>query len=311
MRTLYDDGGDGGGGTGDGGSAEAAAAAAAAKAAGGELPDGAFKLDAWRTSLPEDIRENAALLKYDNLEQGARAFIGAQSLMGKSPDQIMDRPASGDAEGRRSAVTTLGALPAEIADFKLEPLKGENIPEWLGTEKPLSVGFHAKAHELGLFPDQAQAVYGWFAKTMIETEAQQEAEKAVTADTNARALEGKWGLDGFDQKLAAANFAIDKLGGEELRQAIDMANLGTNPLLLDAFQKVGFMLAEDSSGGGGEVNFGAGGDVSGGLRAEANTLIAISIDQKKNTTERREAAEQAQIKLAQADKLDKGRQKTV
>ena len=301
MRILYDDPAPG---TGD---------PAPGTGEPGKLPDGAFLAADWRNALPEDIRGNAALLKYENLEQGARAFIGAQHLMGKSPDQIMDRPKAGDMEARRTAVTTLGGLPVledgKTGDFKLAAHSADNVPDWLEADKPLGAGFLSQAHTLGLFPDQAQAVYGWFVNTMMETEKQQSANDAVQAEINARALEGKWGTGKFDQNLAAANFAIDKLGGEELRKAIDEANLGTNPLLLDAFQKVGFMLAEDTTGaGGGEPNFGAG-DVSGGLRTEANALIAISIDQKKTTTERREAAEQAQLKLAQAEKLDRERQK--
>ena len=131
----------------------------------------------------------------------------------------------------------------------------------------------------------------------------------MVAETNARSLEAKWGTGKFDQNLAAANFAIDKLGGEELRNAIDEANLGTNPLLLDAFQKVGFMLAEDTAGAGGdEPNFGTG-DVSGALRTEASSLVAISIDQNKTVTERREAADAAQVKFAEADKIEVARRK--
>ena len=298
MRILYDDAGDGGGqasdtsDTGDSGGSQAAN---------------------WRQGLPEDIRENAALIKYENLEQAGRAFIGAQALMGKSPDQIMDRPKPGDMDARRTAISTLGGLPAledgKVGDFKLAAHPVDNVPEWLGAEQPLGVGFLSQAHKLGLMPDQAQSVYGWFVETMMETSKQEEAKDAVSAETNARELEAKWGTGKFDQNLAAANFAIDKLGGEELRAAIDGANLGTNPLLLDAFQKVGFMLAEDTSGaGGGEPNFGTG-DVSGGLRTEANAFVAISIDQKKTSTERREAADAAQVKFAEADRLDVARRK--
>lgn len=315
MRILYDDGGtgdQGGGGTGDQGGGGTGDQGGGGTGGTGKLPDGAFTADAWREALPEDIRGHASLVKYENLEQGARAFIGAQHLMGKSPDQIMDRPAAGDMEARRSAMTTLGALPAledgKAGDFKLVAHAAEGIPEWLGTDQPLSTGLIAQGHKLGLMPDQVQSVYGWFVESMLETQKLQQDEEAVAAETNARSLEAKWGTGKFDQNLAAANFAIDKLGGEELRNAIDGANLGTNPLLLDAFQKVGFMLAEDTSGSGGEPNFGTG-DVSGGLRSEANDLIAISIDHTKTDRERQTAADAAQAKLAQATKLDEARQK--
>ncbi len=325
MRTLYDDAGGAGGGAGDGagggsgdGGGQAGGGAGDGQAGGGQgdqggLPAGAFKAEAWRDALPEDIRGHASLAKYENLEQGARAFIGAQALMGKSPDQIMDRPKAGDMDARRTAITTLGGLPAledgKTGDFKLAAHPGDDVPEWLGTDQALSVGLVDQGHKIGLMPDQVQAVYSWFVSTMMESQKTQEAEAVVAAETNARSLEAKWGTGKFDQNLAAANFAIDKLGGEELRTAIDEANLGTNPLLLDAFQKVGFMLAEDTSGaGGGEPNFGTG-DVSGSLRSEANDLIAISIDHTKTDRERRGAADAAQVKLAQATKLDEDRQK--
>ena len=320
MRILYDDGGDGGG-TGDQGGGgqqgDQGGGGTGDQGGGGSggLPAGAFKADAWRDALPEDIRGHASLAKYGNLEEGARAFIGAQHLIGKSPDQIMDRPKAGDMEARRTAMTTLGALPAlengKTGDFKLAAHAPEGIPEWLGIDQSMSVGLVEQAHKLGFMPDQVQGLYGWFVDTMMATEKQQADEAVVSAETDARSLENMWGTGKFDQNLAAANFAIDKLGGEELRNAIDGANLGTNPLLLDAFQKVGFMLAEDTSGGGGEPNFGTG-DVSGGLKSEANDLIAISIDQTKTSKERRDAAEAAQAKFAQAQKLDDARkQKSV
>lgn len=314
MRILYDDAGAAGGGTGDGAAGGTGDGAAGDQGGGagdqGGLPAGAFKSEAWRDALPEDIRGHASLAKYDNLEQGARAFIGAQHLIGKSPDQIMDRPKAGDMDARRSAMNTLGALPAlengKVSDFKLAAA-GENIPEWLDPAQKMSVGLVDQGHKIGMMPDQVQSMYGWFVESMMGAQAEQETLDATNAETDARNLEAKWGTGKFDQNLAAANFAIDKLGGEELRNAIDGANLGTNPVLLDAFQKVGFMLAEDTSGGG-EPNFGAG-DVTGGLRSEANDLIAISIDHTKTDKERRDAAEAAQVKLAQAVKLDEARNK--
>ncbi len=92
MRRLYDDaGGDAGGGTGDqggGGTGDQGGGGTGDQGGAGKLPDGAFTVDAWRDALPEDIRGHASLAKYENLEQDGRAFVGAQHLIGKSPDQI-------------------------------------------------------------------------------------------------------------------------------------------------------------------------------------------------------------------------------
>lgn len=195
----------------------------------------------WRDSLPDDLKSDTSLSKYNTLEDAARAFGHAQRLVGRPTDQIVELPKNGDADGRRRVLERLG-LPKE--PYALQPPEG--APEQLGADAPLTKVFTEAAYANGVLPDQAQAIYESVAQSLGADLAEQEKQLNARLATNEAELKTKWG-EAYDQKIAAATYGTDKLG---LREVLEETGMAAEPVVLEAMARVGEMLAEAGTGDG-------------------------------------------------------------
>lgn len=298
MRALYDGegGGDGGTGAGAGGSGNSllggAGAGGSGGAAGGKSDAGGsgdggsegFKLpDNWdyRTALPENLRTGVAS-KYASLADLVTGAENAQKLIGKPIERLVEIPPNADPETRRGVLSKLG-LPEKIEDYKVSaPKKGG---DFVDVSKPAFAKLREAAHGLGILPDQLQGLVEVIGES---TQAGYDATVAAGNEkhaTNIKALQTELG-ETFDKTVADANLGIMRIGGQELVDAINGAQMGTDPVLLKAFAKVGAMLAED--GGGGDKDTGGDGPLNPSqIRGQATELIQQAIDEK-NPVKRRE-----------------------
>lgn len=301
MRALYDGegGGDGGagnsgagaGGTLLGGKGSAGGAGASDGGAGANAGAGGseFKLpDNWdyRTALPENLRAGVAA-KYQNLGDLVSGFENAQKLIGKPTERLVEIPPNADAETRRNVLSRLG-LPERVEDYKLAaPKVGA---DFVDVSKPAFAKLATAAHGLGILPDQLQGLLEVIGES---TQAGYDATVAAGNEkhaNNIKALQTELG-ETFDKTVADANLGIMRIGGQELIDALNGAQMGTDPVVLKAFAKVGAMFAED----------GGGGDKDGvdntpmnphQLRSQATELLQKAIEEK-NPMKRRELENQA------------------
>lgn len=308
MRALYDGEGNGNSGGGSAGSAGAgnngtllgggvpggagAGASGSDGSAGGNGggPDaGAFKLpDNWdyRTALPENLRAGVAA-KYQNLGDLVTGFENAQKLIGKPTERLVEIPPNADAETRRNVLSRLG-LPERVEDYKLAaPKVGA---DFVDVSKPAFAKLATAAHGLGILPDQLQGLLEVIGES---TQAGYDATVAAGNEkhaNNIKALQTELG-ETFDKTVADANLGVMRIGGQELVDALNGAQMGTDPVVLKAFAKVGAMFAED----------GGGGDKDGvdntpmnphQLRSQATELLQKAIEEK-NPMKRRELENQA------------------
>ncbi len=292
MRIFYDEaaGGEAGGGE-AGGEAGGGTGGEAGGTVEVKLPEGAFMADNFREALPEDIRSHASLAKIENLESLGRSFVNAQQMIGKDPSRLVEIPTDDKPEEMRAVLTKLGA-PADASGYTLTPTDG--APEWLGVDQEMSKGFLEHAAKEGLLPSQTQNTYKWFTEIMAGAAKTAETKSLAEADTNIRQLEAEFG-GAFDQKIAIANHAIDKLGGEDLRNVLNDASLGANPVVLKAFIGAGALMAEDSAGDGG-----GGGDFGSRLspdeaRSKGKALLEQASKSGVDQMERRRLNEEAQV----------------
>lgn len=305
WRWFYDEGGTGA--SGDGGAAEGAAGgtggeggsgATGTGAGGGEgtpsLPEGAIFLKDWKNEIPEAIRGSNDFANVKSIGELASVMQSARTLVGVDPTRTFTLPSSEtDVDGRRQVLTKLG-LHENIDDFKL------NLPDGVAADAPIVKGFHEKAFEIGVLPDQAQGLFDWFGGLAKEA-ADADLKKAETTHAeNITALKAEWG-PAHDQNLAAANLAISRLGGDDLLSAINEAGMGTHPMLLKALSTVGKLMAEkgvgDLSGEDGMATFDGQKDIPA-LKAKAHELLGKAINEK-NPSEQKRLRDEAQALLTQ------------
>ena len=200
----------------------------------------------WGASLPEDLRGNETLAKYNSLEAAARGLAGAVKLIGERPENLVKLPAGGDAEATRAVLQKLG-LPDKLDDrYNLSAFEGAG--EGLSPSGDLAQVFKAASFEAGILPGQMQAVYekvgqmiqGLNTDNAAKIEAKEAADMEVLQKTFGGAL---------DDTLTRADIVAGHFG---LAKELNAAGLGTNPGVVKLLSTV-FPLIQEASGGGRET----------------------------------------------------------
>ena len=224
-----------------------------------EVPAPAPAPATWHASLPEDLRGNASLMKFDDVETLARSYVSAAGLIGKDPNSIIEVPK--DDAGRLGAYRKLGALD-KPEGYKFKEHAHERA-------KPLGPLLAKVAAENGLHPSQAQKIYDAVAGHVVQGASDDTTKLDAQHAANVEALKGVWPADKFDERVRTANAGLAKLetaaglgegGSARLMEKLNKAGLGTDPDIMRALAVVGDLTAEDSSvpargGGGGTGGF--------------------------------------------------------
>lgn len=198
----------------------------------------------WRDGLPEDIRSLQTLEKFKDESEMismpvnvARSYIAAEQLIGRDKIPVPKTP-----EEWESAYTRLGR--PDTPELYTLPVV-ETLPKELKTAvEEDAKWFRKEAHGLGLNGKQATELFSKFSGRVVE-----QIQKSNTADEGAKAeaeavLRGEFGTK-YDGKMILANRAIHEFGGKELSNLVETAKIGSNPVLIKAFAKIGGMIAED------------------------------------------------------------------
>lgn len=300
MLRFNDEAGTGEGGGEDGGQDSllngggSAGGSAGAEGNPPALPEGTFLLKDFKAALPEEMRKNEGLGKINTLEDMTRSYLAAQRMIGRDPASLIELPKpDAKLEERLAVLGKLGA-PEKEDGYKLALPEGtpEALTKALAMDTDLGKAVLAAAVQTKMLPEQLQAVYGVMGKFLGEAMTQMSTQTETDHATNINTLKTEAG-GAFDDWVNAATFGIQKVGGNELRDILNGAGLGTNPTVVKAFVQVGKLLAEDSAGGTG----GTGGGRFGALapaeaKARANELLAKS-HKETNATERKRLQQEA------------------
>lgn len=281
--------GDKGGKSGEGGKPDAGAGAGGAND---------FKLpDNWdyRTTLPPELKESPSAKKYANIAELVRGADNLQQFVGRPTDHLVDLPPNAAPEVHRSALEKMG-LPKDVAGYKLDQKAvGENIK----LDSPGMKTLTEEAFKAGILPKQFESILGSYDKMVAQAQKDMADQEIKRNGDNIAKLKEELG-EAFDGDVAAANFAVKKLGGDELRESINKAGLGTDAPLLKMLSKVGKMLAEDEGGGDKPGDFG-GGLTPDAAKEEGQKLLRQAIDEP-NLMKRRDIEKKAQEYFAKAEK---------
>ena len=196
----------------------------------------------WRTSLPEELRDNASLQKYSTVESLAKGYVNASSMLGR--DKLV-MPNSDDEWA--DMYSKLGR-PEDATGYKFDEV---TMPDGFALDENQLNDFQEKAHSVGLSEKQANELYGWYVgnqSTQFEGMVNSAEEQLIAAQTDLRKA---WG-NAYDQKFSAAERAVREFGGEELEQALAETGAGNNPMLIKAFAQIGEKLMGDTSLEGGQ-----------------------------------------------------------
>ena len=177
-------------------------------------------------SVQSSFLADPSLSKFKTVDDLAKAYQNANKLIGKRvqdllPDEI-------------KALNIKAGAPASKDEYDF---KDTGVPEE-DAAKYKDILFN-----LGVPKEAAREFIKWQEQETTSRIKLEEQSMLVEAKQNISSLKEEFGSS-FNERIAIANKAVNYLGGEELRKAIEDAGLGTHPAIIKALVKAGSFLQE-------------------------------------------------------------------
>ncbi len=192
----------------------------------------------WRDGLPDDLKMNASLLKFNDVGSLAKSYVNAQRMIGADKIALPNEHSTDDEWGE--VYTKLG---------RPDTSQGYELSYDSGNEDTNMIGAYSEAvHNLGLSQKQAQGMLDWY--STVEAEGQKVAGEASehATEEGMQALKSEWGR-AFEQKAASAQRAATALlGSTDMFDEITLADgrkLGDHPDVVKMFATLAEQIAED------------------------------------------------------------------
>jgi len=193
--------------------------------------------------LDKEYHGNKTLLKYLDKETGQfknnevfKALIHASSQIGSDKMSVPNDKFTPDQW--KETYSKLG-LPDQLENYGL----ADNLAEGQ-TESGLLEGFKKAAHENGVLPKQAQALFDYMNGANHAASTERNGAYEADRSTKIDALKTKWG-EKFDHNVTLAGRGIEQFASAEEIQALTEQGLMDSPLMTDIFQRIGAGLLED------------------------------------------------------------------
>lgn len=219
--------------------------------------------DAWKASLPEEIRGDASLATIADIPSLAKGYVAAQKMIGTKrleQPQANWKPEQWDAHYKE-----LGRpeTPDKYTVPKVE------LPEGIKIDDKRLASAKESLHKLGLSDKQASGVLEYYfndVKSTYATETEKRKAETLAAES---ALKQEWG-DKYDAAVDTARSVITHFGGAEFSTWLEESGMGNNPKVIKFLKGIGDKMLEDSAGAGKDFR------VSDSTKAqnEVNQLLA-------------------------------------
>lgn len=192
----------------------------------------------WYDSLPQDMREDQNITKFDSMETMAKSWQNAQRMIGA---EKIPMPQTDD---DYSAVYKRLGCPDSADLYQV------TAPEGVEINEDMQNSYKTVAHELGLSQKQMDGLASWqFEQEATSSTASTEASQAAL-DAATNSLKSEWG-EAHEQNVNLAARAASEFMGEEgvkffNESMIDGVPAGEHPGLLKLFHSVAKGMMESS-----------------------------------------------------------------
>lgn len=186
----------------------------------------------WRSSLPEDLKQEKSLASFKDVATLAKSYVHAQKSLGSR----IPLPDPNNVEAMNEIYTKLGR-PESPDKYQIERREGLDYNEAV-EQKMLE-----QAHRLGLNNAQASELVNWATEDHI-------ASINALREGAEKALKQEWGT-AYDKNVAVAQRGLREFADDELIDLINSTGLGNHPALIRMAHKIGAALSEDSAIGEG------------------------------------------------------------
>lgn len=192
---------------------------------------GSDNLD-WKSTLPEDLRDNPTLSNFKDVASLAKTVVHQQQQMGS-------RIPMPKTEEEFSELYTKLGRPAEASEYQYNVPDG--MDEYFG-EQALGE-FGQVAHKIGLNQQQVDALIEYQAGAIGSELENEPAFLAQQMQQTQEQLKSEWGLD-YDKNVRAARRALEVYGDPEIAELMN-TSAGNHPAVVKLFARLGAEITED------------------------------------------------------------------
>ena len=186
----------------------------------------------WRSSLPDELKNDATLQNFKDVESLAKTVVHQQKVLGsRIPIPKTD-------EEKSELYTKLGRPESgEAYDFTIPDTHKSHFNEDQVKE------FRNVAHQIGLNNDQTKALIDFQVKSVDHELQRQSTDLSVAKQATEDTLKKEWGYD-YDKQVRNAQRALQVYGNEELNELMN-GEAGNIPAVIKLFAKLGSEVTED------------------------------------------------------------------
>ena len=191
----------------------------------------------WKTTLPQDLRDDPSLQMIHDVPALAKSFIHAQKSMGAKKLAL---PGEGASKDEWKEVYKKLGLPETAESYKFEGLNDELFDEGFQKE------FAAVSHENNINPLQAQGLLKWYEERMVKQQETVEKDVLRKQADSQKFLKNHFGM-AYAPEIQKAQAALRELSGDnhdEFSRVMEKTRIGDEPTFIMMMAKVGEMLKE-------------------------------------------------------------------
>lgn len=135
-----------------------------------------------------------------------KSYMGAEKLIGRSPDQLLVIPRADDPDGMKAVFQKLG-LPDSPDKYDMKA----GLPQDAKIDDNFAKAMQGVLHEANLTESQAKTLVGKYNTMLTEMQAQQARDYELNVAADKQALADEW-KGGHDRMMAKAKSAAQTLG---------------------------------------------------------------------------------------------------
>ena len=196
------------------------------------------------SDLDQNLHGNPSLSKFYDSEKNEfkvgqlmKSYIHAQKLLGTDKVEI---PREGwTQEQTREWLHKVG-LPSKIEEYNVS----NNLPEGMKANEELFESFKAKAFEVGIMPQHAEALNEWFNGLQADAQKSQLDNYKTQLEEGKSQLKAEFG-EAYERKLKAADSVLSSLAKPEQIEALSKKGILDDPDVTRLFINIAEKSGED------------------------------------------------------------------
>ena len=197
----------------------------------------------WRAGLDVSVKEHPSLKNFKSPGDLAKSWVEAQKLIGRDKIPVPGEKAT--KEDWDMVFERLGR-PKDKDGYAIPDMKApEGFP---AQDKEFMDTFKAKAHELGMLPQQVNELYKWYMQQSFDQYNQFNSSRVDERGKAETTLRKAWGK-AFEQNFTIAEQAVNKYASPKFIDKLKKSGMNNDPDMIQFIADMAKNFSEDKIAG--------------------------------------------------------------